>query len=78
MEGGFNLGIFEMASRRTKTSSPRRNADLDSIQTTLVSIEGQHPGSANTYWIWEKLQKILDQLYVVAPVTMEFICSLMD
>jgi hypothetical protein len=28
--------------------------------------------------IWKKLHKILDRRYTVAPVTVDFICSLMD
>jgi hypothetical protein len=36
------------------------------------------PNPLKKYLIWEKVQKILNHGYKVAPVTVDFICSLMD
>jgi hypothetical protein len=62
----------------------QRRAARDGMPSWIKSKLPRYQRKASTpnplkkHLIWAKLQKILDRRYVVAPVTGDFICSLMD
>jgi hypothetical protein len=78
LEEGVISCFLEMASRRTATISERWHAHLDQILFAKISTSSQSSRPPKKHLIVEKLQKILDRKYAVAPITVDFISSLMD